>query len=74
VSERVERKRDLSERTERLQALVENVPVVLFVLDDDGTFTLSEGQGLANLGFESEEVIGRSFFDLLEDYPRPAPT
>jgi len=69
VSERVERKRDLSERTERLQALVENVPVVLFVLDDDGTFTLSEGQGLANLGFESEEVIGRSFFDLLEDYP-----
>jgi len=38
------------------------VPVVLFVLDDDGTFTLSEGQGLANLGFESEEVIGRSFF------------
>ncbi|SEP99285.1 PAS domain S-box protein [Natrinema salaciae] len=69
VSERVERERNLTERTERLQTLVENVPVVLFVLDDDGTFTLSDGRGLANLGLDSEEVVGRSFFDLLEDYP-----
>ncbi|QLK26401.1 PAS domain S-box protein [Natrinema zhouii] len=69
VTERVERKRNLTERTERLQTLVENVPIVLFVLDDSGTFTLSEGQGLANVGFESDEVVGRSVFDLFEDYP-----
>ncbi len=69
VTDRVQRKRDLAERTERLQTLVENVPVVLFVLDEDGTFTLSEGRGLANLGFDPGEVSGDSFFDLLGDYP-----
>ncbi|MDF9747067.1 PAS domain S-box protein [Natrinema salsiterrestre] len=69
VTDRVERNKDLTERTERLQTLVENVPVVLFVLDEDGTFTLAEGRGLANLGSDSEEILGNSFFDLLEDYP-----
>ncbi|MGQ3413117.1 PAS domain-containing protein [Natrinema sp. LN54] len=69
VTERVERERDLTERTERLQTLVENVPVVLFALDDEGTFTLSEGSGLSNLGFDPEDVVGNSFSDLLEDYP-----
>ncbi|OAQ52440.1 hypothetical protein HTG_12515 [Natrinema mahii] len=69
VTDRVQRKRDLAERTERLQTLVENVPVVLFVLDEDGTFTLSEGHGFANLGTDADEVIGDSVFDRLEDYP-----
>ncbi|WP_226479099.1 PAS domain S-box protein [Natrinema amylolyticum] len=69
VTERVERERDLADRTERLQTLVENAPVVLFVLDDEGTFTLSEGRGLANLGFDSDEITGRSVFDVLADYP-----
>ncbi len=69
VTERVKRERDLTERTERLQTLVENVPVVLFVLDDEGTFTLSEGRGLTNLGFDSTDVVGQSFVDLLEEYP-----
>ncbi|ELY63939.1 PAS domain S-box protein [Natrinema versiforme] len=69
VTERIERERNLTERTERLQALVENAPVVLFALDDEGTFTLSEGRGLANLGFDPEDVVGNSVADLLEDYP-----
>ncbi|RZH69424.1 PAS domain S-box protein [Natrinema altunense] len=69
VTERVERERDLTERTERLQTLVENVPVVLFVLDDEGTFTLSEGRGLTNLGFDSTDIVGQSFTDLLAEYP-----
>ncbi|QLG47780.1 PAS domain S-box protein [Natrinema halophilum] len=69
VTERVEREQDLAERTERLQTLVENVPVVLFVLDEDGTFTLSEGRGLENIGFDSDQSVGTSFFDLLEEYP-----
>ncbi|PCR90283.1 PAS domain-containing protein [Natrinema ejinorense] len=68
VTERVEREQDLTKRTERLQTLVENVPVILFVLDENGTLTLSEGRGLENLGFDSEDVVGKSFFDVLEDY------
>lgn len=69
VSDRIEREQDLAERTERLQTLVENAPLVLFVIDTDGSFTLSEGRGLENLGFDSEEIVGTSYSDLLEDYP-----
>ncbi|WP_254764136.1 PAS domain S-box protein [Natrinema marinum] len=69
VTDRVERDQDLAERTERLQTLVENVPVVLFVLDEDGTVTLLEGRGLKNLDADSTEAVGTSFFDILEGYP-----
>ncbi|SEV88580.1 PAS domain S-box protein [Natrinema salifodinae] len=69
VTERIERERNLAERTERLQTMVENVPVVLFVLDEDGTFTLSEGRGLENVGIDSAELVGESFFERFDDYP-----
>ncbi|WP_265111876.1 PAS domain-containing protein [Halosolutus halophilus] len=69
VTDRVERKRELAERTERLQVLVENAPIILYVLDDDGTFTLSEGRGLENIGIEPGEVIGNSVFEVFDNYP-----
>ncbi|WP_254768050.1 PAS domain S-box protein [Salinilacihabitans rarus] len=67
VSERVARERELLDRTERLQAVVENVPVVLFVLDTDGRFTLSEGRGLEKIGLGAGDVVGESLFDVFED-------
>ncbi|WP_306058538.1 PAS domain S-box protein [Natronococcus wangiae] len=69
ITERVERERDLAERTERLQVLVENAPVIHYVIDDEGTIMLSEGRGLENIGFESGEVGGESFFERFEEYP-----
>jgi PAS domain S-box-containing protein len=44
--------------------VVSNVPVVLFALDAEGTFTLSEGKGLEPLGLASGEVVGESVFDV----------
>ncbi|MCU4740532.1 PAS domain S-box protein [Natronoglomus mannanivorans] len=67
ITEETARNAQLAEHTERLQTLVENVPVVLFVLDGDGTFTLSEGRGLENIGLESGEVVGESVFDVYDD-------
>ncbi|MDS0477965.1 PAS domain S-box protein [Natrinema sp. 1APR25-10V2] len=69
VTDRIEREQNLAERTERLQTLVENVPIVMFVLDEDGTVTLLEGRGLQNLGVDSTDAVGTSFFDILDDYP-----
>ncbi|WP_312908577.1 PAS domain-containing protein [Natronosalvus caseinilyticus] len=69
VSRRVRREQALVERSERLQVLVENVPVVLFVIDDDGTFTLSEGRGLERIGVEPGSVVGQSIYDVYAEYP-----
>jgi PAS domain S-box-containing protein len=53
----------------RLQALITHVPVVLFSLDRDGIFTLSEGQGLKGLGLKPGQVVGLSVFDLYRSEP-----
>jgi PAS domain S-box-containing protein len=53
----------------RLRTVIENLPVVLFALDADGRFTLSEGRALERLGFEPGEVDGESVFDVYADHP-----
>lgn len=60
---RVRRQRD------RLETLVEHLPVVLFSLDPEGRFTFSEGRGLERLGLESGDLEGESVFDVYADNP-----
>jgi two-component system, cell cycle sensor histidine kinase and response regulator CckA len=50
-----------------LQQILDNIDVVFFKIDSAGIFTLSEGKGLANIGFKKEEVVGRSVFELYKD-------
>ncbi|WNG51379.1 PAS domain-containing protein [Archangium minus] len=48
----------------RLHTLISHAPVVLFALDRDGNFTLSEGWGLEALGLKPGQVVGMSAFEL----------
>ncbi len=52
---------------ERLRTVVTNAPLILFTLDRDGVYTMSEGMGLAALGREPGGVVGRSVFDVYRD-------
>lgn len=64
--------RDLTEqiaREEQLSAIVSSAPLVLFAVNRDGIFTLSDGSGLAVLGLKPGQVVGMSIFDLYRDYP-----
>ena len=69
VTDRVERERQLKARTERLRAVVENVPVILYALDADGTITLAEGRGFEHLESLSVDLVDRSVFDAFDDHP-----
>ncbi len=69
VSDRVARTRGLERQHARFRTVLENVPVVLFALDDDGVFTISEGRGLDALGLEPGEAVGRSALEMYADYP-----
>jgi len=53
----------------RLETVTENLPVVVFALDSEGTYTLVRGQGLESLGFDAERVVGESIFELYRSYP-----
>lgn len=43
---------------ELLRITVSNLPVVLFMIDKDGVFTLIEGKGLEKLGMKPGEMVG----------------
>src|SRR6266511_3003009 len=46
-----------------MTALMSNLPVVLFTLDRDGVFTMSEGHGLRAIGREPGEAVGQSIYE-----------
>jgi rsbT co-antagonist protein RsbR len=57
------------EALERLNTVINNLPVVLFVLDRNGIFTLSEGKALALTGNKPGRVVGMSAFDVYRSLP-----
>jgi PAS domain S-box-containing protein len=50
-----------------LRTVIENVPVIIWAIDAGGLFTLSEGKGLADIGFEPGEAVGMNVFDIFAD-------
>lgn len=59
----------ISEKEERLQTVIRNAPVILYTIDPQGIFTLSEGKGLQVLGMQPGEVVGRSVFEVFSHNP-----
>ena len=57
-----------------LRAVVDGAPAILFALDRDGVFTLSEGRGLRMLGKRPGASVGTSALDLYRDVPGAADT
>ena len=66
---RIQAEQSLREAQEYLKTVISNLPVVLFALDKEGRFTLSEGKALASLGLQPGQVVGASVFDLYQDHP-----
>ncbi len=53
----------------RLQAIIANAPVIIFALDQTGTATLVEGQGLALIQLNPAAIIGQSYEDVFAAHP-----
>ena len=49
--------------------VVDNVPIVLWAVDAQGIITLTEGKGLARLGIDPGQSVGKSIFDLYANTP-----
>jgi PAS domain S-box-containing protein len=54
---------------QRLHVLVQQAPIVLFAIDREGVFTLSEGRGLEVLGLKPGQVVGQSVYEIYRDIP-----
>jgi PAS domain S-box-containing protein len=54
---------------ERFRTVAENSPIIVFSLDRNGVFTLSEGRGLTKLGLRPGEVVGKTVFEVYKHNP-----
>ena len=72
VVDELELRRQVSERTrteEKVRRIVENAQPVVFMVDREGTFLLSEGRDLAALDLEPGEAVGASVHDMFAGHP-----
>jgi PAS domain S-box-containing protein len=69
LQQRIEAEAALRQSQAQLETVVANTPIVLFSLDNEGVFTLLEGNGVARLGLQPEQMIGRSALAVYADNP-----
>lgn len=67
--ERVEREQQLASREQRLQTIVENMPVILFAIDRNRELTLQVGKALDRVGVEQNQMVGGTMDELFSDSP-----
>jgi PAS domain S-box-containing protein len=53
-----------------MRTAIENLPIIFYMLDNDGLFKLSIGAGLQSLGLQPNQVVGISAFELYKDHPQ----
>jgi PAS domain S-box-containing protein len=65
------RGREALRQTEtQLRTVIGSASLVLFAINQDGIFTLAEGEGLKNLNLKPGELVGQSVFDAYRDHPQ----
>ena len=68
ITERKLAEEALRENERRLRTVLGSAPIVLWALDPEGRFTLSEGKGLDSLGLKPGQVVGLSVFDVYKGH------
>lgn len=48
---------------------IENLPIIFYLIDNDGFFRLSIGAGLHSMGLQPNQVVGLSAFELYKGHP-----
>ncbi len=60
---------ELESKQHLLSTVISEASVILFALDSDAVFTMSDGKGLKKLGLQPGQVVGMSALELYKDNP-----
>ena len=69
ITERKRAEEELIKNEALLSTAVENLPLIFYIIDPNGTFKLSIGAGLKGLGLRPNQVVGQSVFEVYKDFP-----
>jgi PAS domain-containing protein len=69
ITERKKAESMLKESEERFRTIVKNSEAIIFMLDNNGVFLLSEGKALSSLELNPGQVVGKSALEMYKDYP-----
>lgn len=61
--------RELKESEEKFRTIVNNFPIVLFMLDKDGNAVFSQGKGFEISGIKSQDLLGQNILELYKNIP-----
>lgn len=64
IRRRLQRQEELEQQRALLQSVISNSPTIIWLLDKNGIFTLSDGRGLQEIGQRVGEVVGESIFEV----------
>ncbi len=67
ITERKRASDALKQTEERLHTVIGSASLVLFAVDQDGTFTLCEGKGLEAMKLRPGDFVGQSIFEVYRD-------
>ncbi len=69
ITEQTRAQKNLAASEKLLRTVVTNTPTILYAIDQNGVYTLSEGKGLEILGFKAGALVGQSAYEFYRDYP-----
>lgn len=69
ITERKKAEAALKESEQKFRTVVENAGAIIFIINTEGKFLFSAGQGLAKLGLKPGQVVGLSALELYRGYP-----
>ncbi|MBE9011762.1 PAS domain S-box protein [Pseudanabaenaceae cyanobacterium LEGE 13415] len=70
ITEQTRAQKNLAASEKLLRTVVTNTPTILYAIDQNGTYTLSEGKGLETLGLKAGSLVGKSVYEFYRDYPQ----
>jgi PAS domain S-box-containing protein len=68
ITDRKERERKLRMLRDTVETILDNVPMVMFSIDDQGVITQSKGRGFEEIDPWPDETVGESLFELYADH------
>jgi PAS domain S-box-containing protein len=70
LTEKRKAEQELFDLHSKLQMIISSSPIILFAINKEGIFTLSEGKALSLIGLEPGQVVGLSAFDVYQNDPQ----